>query len=113
MVRIVSMQFASEDNTDGMSKAVGQIKLSAGQAGQRKAGTLFGEEVECILTEDMCGTPSRKQTDEMEWKPLLNGAEMRQQRAAIDLMNVHADTSSSLYHSGPKALKIGLDRNSI
>jgi hypothetical protein len=121
MVRIVSVQFASEDDTDGMSKAIGQIKLGACQAGQGEPRTLFGEEIECIVAEDMCGTSARKQADEMERKPLLHCVKMRQECAAINLMNVHGrDLALPIAHqrAPPKNrpcsyLDIGLYREPI
>jgi hypothetical protein len=114
MVRIASVQFASEDNSDGMPKAIRQIEFGSCQTGQGQARALFGEEVECVIAEDMRGTPSCQQADEADWKLLLDGVQMRQQRAAIDLMNIHGGYLTRFYTTpGRRPFKIGLNRNSI
>jgi hypothetical protein len=113
MIRVAPVQFASEDNSDGTPKAIRQIEFGSGEAGQGQTRALFGEEVECVTAEDMRGTPSCQQADEAEWKLLLHGVQMRQQRAAIDLMNVHGRHLIVSIPHRPEGSQKGLDRNSI
>src|SRR3954447_12490980 len=87
------MKLAAQNDTDRASQAIGQLDFSTSKFQQRQALFLFRQEFDCIVAEHMRCAAAWEQAHEAQREFLLGRMQMREQDAAVDLVDVHGGTS--------------------
>ena len=83
------MELAPQDDSDGTAEAVRKLDFGARHPKQRKAVALFRKQINRIIAEYMRRAAAFKQAYESQREFRLDGVQVSQKDAAINLVDVH------------------------